>query len=338
MKVQPAHKRAGEELDAEDRALVVAGLVRALAERGTPAESVVLAPGPHLRPGSFPNETAVCRLSGGEVLRVFCKCSKRVAAPAHRHRFGVAYEAEVYRRFLRPLPESSAELIGSFESDAGAITVLYLEEVQDVLRVSSTPRANMARASAWIGRFHADSRGALTDGRADILTRYDSLYYRQWPRRALALNGPLRHESPWLPELCRVFSEELVPVLTGAEQTVIHGELYPINVLARGETIFPVDWESAAVGPGEIDLASLVEGWSEADRIRCLAAYERARWPDGALSGHLQALDAAAVYWHLRWLGNGRYFATGKLGHRRLVELGALARRLDLIPRRSIVG
>jgi hypothetical protein len=298
----------------------------------------VLEPGPHLRPGSFPNETAVCRFASGELLRVFCKCSKRVAAPAHRHRSGLAYEAEVYRRLLRPFPESSAELIGSLEGDAGGITVLYLEEIQDALRVSRTPRGNMARASAWIGRFQADGRRALTDGRADILTRYDSLYYRQWAWRALALNGPLRHESPWLPELCRVFSEELVPGLTDAEQTVIHGELYPNNVLARGETIYPVDWESAAVGPGEIDLASLVEGWPEADRTRCVAAYRHARWSDGAPSGHLAALDAAAVYWQLRWLGNGTHFATGKLGRRRLAELGALATRLDLIPRRSIVG
>ena len=76
--------------------------------------------------------------------------------------------------------------------------------------------------------------------------------------------------------------EERASELTSAPQTIIHGEYYPKNILVREGEIFPVDWESAAVAAGEIDLASLTEGWPEEDKRVCQAEYCAARWPNGA--------------------------------------------------------
>jgi hypothetical protein len=328
----PSYKRAGRELEASDRELLLAGLERGLRRRVLQARSLELEPSPVARSGSHPSERAVCRLANGEVRRFFCKCSKDFTPPEHRHRAGVAYEADVYRRFLESFSGTRPVFFGSVEDRSGRLVFLYLEELQDVLRVSKSERGNMPRAAAWIGRFHADLSYAVEGGRADFLTSYDTGFYRQWPRRALELTRPLREEYPWLGDVSRAFCERLLPVLAEAPRTLIHGEYYPKNILARGRSIYPVDWESAATGPGEIDLASLTEGWPDVDRADCAKAYRRARWPDGPPSGHEELLDAARVYWLFRWLGNGRHFATGKLGRRRLEELGAVARRMDLIP------
>ena len=42
---------------------------------------------------------------------------------------------------------------------------------------------------------------------------------------------------------------------------MIHGEYYPHNILFQSGVVRPVDWETAALAPGEIDLATLCEGW-----------------------------------------------------------------------------
>jgi hypothetical protein len=62
-------------------------------------------------------------------------------------------------------------------------------------------------------------------------------------------------------------------------QTIIHGELYASNVViqrgtAGGVRVRPVDWETAGVGPGVLDLAALTAGsWSDAERSRIEQAY-----------------------------------------------------------------
>jgi thiamine kinase-like enzyme len=87
--------------------------------------------------------------------------------------------------------------------------------------------------------------------------------------------------------------------------TVIHGEYYPKNILVRAQTeIVPVDWESAAIGPGEIDLASLIEGWPEDSRAACRRAYLGARWDGGCPDEFERRLASARMYFALRWLGD----------------------------------
>ena len=90
-----------------------------------------------------------------------------------------------------------------------------------------------------------------------------------------------------------------------AAQTVIHGESYAKNVLVRGKNSFIVDWESAAVAVGEVDLAALTdgEGWAAKVVRRCEESYRSARWPEGVPARHKQALTAARIYMQFRWLG-----------------------------------
>ena len=90
-----------------------------------------------------------------------------------------------------------------------------------------------------------------------------------------------------------------------AEQVFIHGELYPENIITSGQRVCTVDWQSAAVGPGEIDLASLTEGyWPETVISECWEAYSCTRRKAGLAPPSRAALQAARLYWAIRWLGH----------------------------------
>ena len=69
--------------------------------------------------------------------------------------------------------------------------------------------------------------------------------------------------------------------------------------------IYPIDWESAAIGPGEIDLASLTEDWDEERKNIALKKYIQARWPDGNFSesDFEKRLLLVKIYFFLRWTG-----------------------------------
>jgi aminoglycoside phosphotransferase (APT) family kinase protein len=94
-------------------------------------------------------------------------------------------------------------------------------------------------------------------------------------------------------------------VLDTPPRCLVHGELYPGNLLVGEFDVRPVDWQSVAIGRGEIDLASLLEGWSRVVPTDDLvASYRRRRWPGGAPEDFLDALAAARLYWPMRWLGD----------------------------------
>jgi thiamine kinase-like enzyme len=111
---------------------------------------------------------------------------------------------------------------------------------------------------------------------------------------------------------------------------VIHGEYYPRNILGRGGRVHPVDWESAAIGAAEIDIAALTEHWPRDVTATCLAAYLDARWPRGAPEGFAERLALARMYLHFRWLGEQPARAPWRWSN-----LRALARRMGLLTRQS---
>jgi thiamine kinase-like enzyme len=97
--------------------------------------------------------------------------------------------------------------------------------------------------------------------------------------------------------------------LTAAPQQLVHGELYPSNVLvgatAAGVQVWPVDWEMAGVGCPLLDLAALTSGWHGGDHDALVDAYlddaGPARWADREEVGAL--LDCCRLHYALQWLG-----------------------------------
>ena len=114
----------------------------------------------------------------------------------------------------------------------------------------------------------------------------------------------LRSHFSWLKTLEDCGDAWFAPLLM-PPLTLIHGEFYARTVLVREEKLFITDWESAAVAPGAIDLATLSEGkhWRGPIARQCEREYQRARWPDGTPADFKRRLDAARMYLHFRWLG-----------------------------------
>lgn len=154
----------------------------------------------------------------------------------------------------------------------------------------------------WTAAFHRSfahrTDSALAANRS--LFRHDRRWFTMWAERAA--ESLAASADPRARELLTRLDAygTVVDRLTTLPATLVHGELYPSNVLvvARGEgtEVCPVDWEMAAIGPAMIDLAALVSGWDAASAASLLSAY-------GALPGSLADLDRCRLHLALQWLG-----------------------------------
>jgi len=164
-----------------------------------------------------------------------------------------------------------------------------LQYVSTAVRVSdlvynraTRQRRAMAESARWIGKFHGAHEARIYEPEFSFLKHYDAEYYRGWGRRTFEFAHPLRRRFSWLSKLREAGDEWFKPLLA-ARPTVIHGEFYAKTILIRNRSLFIVDWESAAIAAGEIDLAALTEGkhWPLEITRQCLREYLRSRWPDG---------------------------------------------------------
>jgi hypothetical protein len=277
--------------------------------------------------GTFPSEIVTCRLGDGSRLRLFCKRAAATVRDDHGHRGGVPYEADVYRTLLRPLDLPLPTFYGSNRSDAGALLVLGFLEGSCRINKSREPQA-MTAAAAWIGRFAAATAAGVDRPDLTFLTRYDADFYRGWVERTAAFSAGVA--TGWA-ELAAMRGDELAAILVSAPQTAVHGEYYPENVLVVDGEVHPVDWESAAVAPSEIDLAALTELWPARDVALCEAAYADARWGGVAPDGHADVLEAARLYLQFRWLGENPRWTRDPHAAWRFDVARTAAKRLGLI-------
>ncbi len=144
------------------------------------------------------------------------------------------------------------------------------------------------RAARWAAELHACF--SSHPPRNERLLRHDRAHYEDIAGRALALAGPA---SSTLTDVVAHAIERLLVL----PPTLIHGELYPSNLILGCDRIAAVDWETAALGPGALDLAALVTGWDPA--------------ASRAISGAYGAVDpgdlaAARLLLALQWLSWSR--------------------------------
>jgi hypothetical protein len=284
---------------------------------------------PDVHRASFPNEIIVCRLGDGREMGLFCKYSAHEDAVSHGHKAGVSYESAVYRDVLERSRERTPKYFGTWRDARGrtALVVEYLQGAEWV-DVAKEPCA-MESAAAWIGRFHAEGEERVR-GEVPALTVYDASYFAGWVERTVGFARGLTVGGDWLDCLAARFSA-VVPLLVGP-RTIIHGEYYKKNVLFDDGQIYPVDWESAALGVGEIDLAALTEGRRPSEEVRaCETAYSRARWGARPPQDFGRRLDAAQLYLQFRWLGDRHEWTTHARAEWRFRELRRLGERLGLL-------
>lgn len=258
---------------------------------------------PSIFASTYPSEIVTCRANHQEELKLYCKYMTGAGGSSFGHRGGLAYETEVYRRVLEPLALSLPKFYGAYEDSTTGDCGLILEYLEGSLRVPKGPQPeSILLAARWIGRFHAANEARLSTDLVSFLNRYDSEYYAGWVRRTSCFSRSQSRRFPWVATLCERF-EEFVSILLSSSPTVIHGEYYPHNVLVRSGVIYPIDWESAAIAAGEIDLATLTEAWNDELIRQCALAYQQSRWGGRANPGFEQRFTAARLYLSFRWLG-----------------------------------
>jgi hypothetical protein len=302
---------------------LAAGLSAAL---GTPVE--VTSRLENVQASTFPSEIITYQVRGEEH-RTFAKYDDASIGDTYGHRGGVADEAAVYRDLLAPARVAAPAYVGTYIEPIKRETWLFLEYLSGSVRVNKhRQRRAITWAARWLGVLHRTFDSAATPG----LNVYETAYYVGWAQRTIEHAGDWRTRFPWIDTLGERFVD-VAHYLAKLPATVIHGELYPCNVLLCGDAVYGVDWESAALGPGEIDLASLTERWP-ADLVQdCEREYCISRWPAaGRPADFGRRMAAARMYWGFRWLGwyadctisekNGVRF---QQLHEAALELGLLA-------------
>jgi hypothetical protein len=289
--------------DSTDRRLPMALLSRLTG--ATPTRPLRVLGCRPINEGTFPSQLVECRRGRGRILRLFCKHGTGVENTGHGHRGGPPYEAQVYRYLADASASSLPPFRGSYDDPKTGGAWIVLDFLHGCQRIHLTcdPGNAMVLAAEWAGQFHTEQSASVKAAFSAGISCYDRSFYQGWARRTRRFARPQRERFPWLDRLCRRF-ETLIDELIAAPQTVIHGEYYPKNILLHEGKIIPVDWESAAIGPGMIDLASLTEGWTRDVTNRCEQAYRRAYQPGTAEPDFERRLALARVYLHLRWLGD----------------------------------
>jgi Phosphotransferase enzyme family len=190
-------------------------------------------------------------------------------------------ELETYRGILGKARVGPRCLVTVADAERGRYWLL-LEKVPGVELWQVGEMSVWRDVARWLGAFHeraAASLTASTDPRAEALTEALRRY------------------------------EEVVDTLASLPRSLLHGELYPSNVIVVRELerigVFPVDWEMAAIGPGPIDLAALTGGYDEAERRRLTDAYVDGLAAEGGVApANLeQGIAACRLHLALQWIG-----------------------------------
>lgn len=269
--------------------------------RGAARVVKVLHREPNVYRSTFPSEIATCAFDDGIERRLFIKRYVPGIHDGFGYWRGGPYEARIYDDVLARVNGGTPSLFGSWSDPATGHTFIALEYVAG-LRLDRSEPTRLIDAARWLAALHRE--GTPIAAAHPSVRRYDEAYFRGWSKRALWGVRGLRPDAHWIEPLIQRFEDEMVPRLMAEAPVLIHGELYPENVIVDGDRMCVVDWQSAAIGPGVIDLASLTEGHWPTDVVReSQDVYVRA-W---SLADHHVSVDdalvAARLYWSMRWLG-----------------------------------
>jgi hypothetical protein len=302
-------------------------------ERDRPVAGLRRRPSPYRT--SFALEEVDVRLPDGAALELVLKpaawsgLSPEARRVRPRFLHDPAREAAVYREVLEPFSIGAPALVAADRD------WLLLERVRgDALYEVGDTDAWIA-AARWAGRLHAGLADAAPAVAARArLVSHDARFFGLWIERALRLRP-----DPRLAALAAGY-DRVVAELAALPRTVVHGELYPSNVLVERGGARPrirvVDWERAGHGPGLLDLAALTAGGLD-DGLRgaMVSAYREAAGP--AAPGEpafARALDLCRLHLAVQWLGWSRdWTPPAQHAHDWLGEASAAAGRLGMIPR-----
>jgi aminoglycoside phosphotransferase (APT) family kinase protein len=210
---------------------------------------------------------------------------------------------------------------------------LFVELVAGVPLWQVGERDVWEAAAEWLARLHARFLGMAPGAGSSLLVR-DRAHSRAALRRAI---GHASARARVILERIDAGYDEVLDGLERLPPTLVHGDFHASNVLVDGSRtpprIAPADWEMAGIGPGLLDLASLVAGqWSEADRLAMVTAYAEAasgRPPDKEF---LADLERCRLHNAMGLLAlSPRWQPPSEHAHDWLGEAESAARRLGIL-------
>jgi aminoglycoside phosphotransferase (APT) family kinase protein len=243
------------------------------------------------------SEIITVQLGDGSTRVVFAKFAPDGEDGSPTFRWGVRYEAAVYEHVLTTCHATVPKFYGSAYDAEAAGTWLFTEHLADAVRIAKSPDPSaVGSAATWLGRFHREL-GERVSGEPirRNLRAHDAAYFDGWFRHARAFVDVVHTAAPWSAAIVER-RREIAGHLLGAEPTVVHGDFFSKNVLGTSRGVFPVDWESAATGAGEVDLATFVQGWGDDVAAACIDAYCTARWDAHPPRSFRDAFAAAQIY------------------------------------------
>jgi hypothetical protein len=244
-------------------------------------------------------------------------------------------EIYVYRDLLGSAALGTARCYAAAESHAGAGWLL-LEKVPGVELYQVGELERWQVVAHWLAGMHRRLTPAAERIRArgwPPLVLHDAAYYRRWLDRAVTFafdrDASVRRRLQWLADRHDAVVERLISLPV----TIVHSDFSASNVFvaetATGLRVCPVDWESAALGPGLTDLAALVAGWNEPEVVELAAAYASGMGGGSEpLSTVVAVLDACRFQQCIQWLGwSHRWIPPAEHAQDWLAEAVALAER-----------
>jgi hypothetical protein len=263
---------------------------------------------------SFPIEELMVHLDDGTTLAVNREALTEDALRAKPDfLYDPLREIEVYRALLADARLGTAVCYGAVADSKSGRYWLFLEKVPGVELYQVGDFAVWLGAARWLAGLHGGFAHHVHRLPLDVrghLLRYDRALYRRWIERALAFTRrpTLAADDHGFVERLAARYDSVIDCLASLPATLLHGEFYPANILIQGPRICPVDWETAALGPGLIDLAALTAGrWTEAQRLALAKSYREAL-PANLISppdfeSLLAQLDHCRLHLAVQWLG-----------------------------------
>ena len=191
-------------------------------------------------------------------------------------------EVIVYREILSKADLGTAFCFGSLVDPIADRFWLLLEKVDGNELYTIGDLSVWCHVARWLAQMHSQFSTRPSKREHDgALLKYDEDFFaRCWDRAKLQLK---HHAAAGIvdPEIVRFIGAEYrraAARICELPRTLIHGEFYPSNVLVSGcdrdFRICAIDWETAGIGTGLVDLAALVSGgWTQSEREQLSRAY-----------------------------------------------------------------
>jgi hypothetical protein len=236
-------------------------------------------------------------------------------------RWGLDYEIAVYQQVLPEVTTGLVKILAYWTDPASGLSTMVMEQFVNAYRLplSWNPEKSLVEVAQWMGKFHqAFELPNLVASQREILQVHSPVFIRRWFDQRRPLLEEAGSAYPPLLDLVRN-AEPIIATLTETPQCVIHGDFSPNNVIVDEPGKFAViDWESAAVGCGAVDLASLTLGWPDDVFEDCLSVYAEARWGGPVAADFMKSFYAGRIYHGVRSGRPGLEDLQREKGQRRL--------------------